>query len=162
MFVFARQALLELKAMTLPTCLMGSIINLRQNFIIPHEPLCGMKGSDVCGQAFAQVIDKPTASPTGLCLPWFVFPAKRLSEENDMYLVGSTQHLALGSGDGTVVEQQACDQKVSGSSPGRSSGLFGYPFHPCFTTVACKTKRSQNRAVVTIPKHVGLISRGGS
>ena len=85
LFVFAWQASLELKATTLPTYLMGSIINLQQNSIIPHEPLCGMKGSDVCGQAFAQVIDKPTASPTGLCLPWFVFPAKRLSEENDTY-----------------------------------------------------------------------------
>ena len=83
--VFARQASRELKATTLPTYLTGSINNLQQNSIIPHEPLCGMKGSDVCGQAFAQVTDKPTASPTGLCLPWFVFPAKRFSEENDTY-----------------------------------------------------------------------------
>ena len=66
--------------------------------------------------------------------------------------VTATPWTARGAGIAQSLERRTRDQKVTGSSPGRSGGriffsganfhLFRYPFHPRVTTVASKTSGS--------------------
>ena len=100
-------------------------------------------------------------APAGECHPsdggwWKAGPERQGSEREDW--AGSwtgKQGKLLGAGIAQWLEHWTCDQKVVGSSPGRSGGriffsrvnclcwlLFRYAFHPRVTTVARKKNRS--------------------